>query len=258
MDEEKVFKALADAHRRLLLDVLFERDGRTLSELEAYLPMTRFGVMKHLDVLEEAGLLTTRKIGREKHHYLNPVPIQFVYDRWVSKYAQPITQALSDLKLALEGDEMAANRPAHVYQIFIRTTPEKLWQALTDGTITPQYYFGTRVESTWQTGAAYTYRYADDRPMIEGKILEIDPPRRIVMTFLPRWEDAEEAPGVSRVTFEIEPEGAVCKLTLTHDDLDPHAPSSKGIREGWARILSALKTVLETGETLVEGAGGNR
>jgi DNA-binding transcriptional ArsR family regulator len=100
MDE--VFKALADPTRRGLLDRLFERDGQTLGELEEGLSMTRFGVMKHLKVLEEAGLLTTRKRGREKLHFLNPVPIRLVYERWVSKYAEPWASALSELKTEIE------------------------------------------------------------------------------------------------------------------------------------------------------------
>ena len=103
MDE--VFKALADPTRRGLLDALFERDGQTLSELEGRLPMTRFGVMKHLRVLEQAGLVKTRKRGREKLHFLNPVPIRLVHDRWVSKYAEPWTAALSGLKQELEKEE---------------------------------------------------------------------------------------------------------------------------------------------------------
>jgi DNA-binding transcriptional ArsR family regulator len=100
MDE--VFKALADPTRRTLLDQLFEDDGQTLSALEERLPMTRFGVMKHLKVLEEAGLVTTKKRGREKLHFLNPVPIRLVYERWVSKYAEPWAAALTGLKHDLE------------------------------------------------------------------------------------------------------------------------------------------------------------
>jgi DNA-binding transcriptional ArsR family regulator len=102
---DAVFKALADPTRRGLLDRLFEEDGQTLSALEERLPMTRFGVMKHLRVLEEAGLVTTRRNGREKHHFLNPVPIQLVHDRWVSKYAEPMAAALSGLKQQLESEE---------------------------------------------------------------------------------------------------------------------------------------------------------
>jgi DNA-binding transcriptional ArsR family regulator len=97
-----VFKALADPTRRSLLDELFEQDGQTLSALEQRLPMTRFGVMKHLKVLEEAGLVTTRRNGREKLHFLNPVPIRLLHDRWVSKYAEPWAATLSGLKRELE------------------------------------------------------------------------------------------------------------------------------------------------------------
>jgi DNA-binding transcriptional ArsR family regulator len=102
---DEVFKALADPTRRGLLDALFERDGQSLSELEGRLPMSRFGVMKHLKVLEGAGLVTARKRGREKLHYLNPVPIRRVHDRWVSKYAEPWASALTELKRELEEDE---------------------------------------------------------------------------------------------------------------------------------------------------------
>src|SRR4051794_17140027 len=104
MDE--VFRALADPTRRGLLDELFTHDGQSLSALEENLPMTRFGVMKHLRVLERAGLITTRKRGREKLHFLNPVPIRLVHDRWVSKYAEPWTAALTGLKRELEDREM--------------------------------------------------------------------------------------------------------------------------------------------------------
>ena len=102
MEDEQVFRALADPSRRLLLDRLFERDGRTLSELQSQLAMTRFGVMKHLRVLEGAGLLTTRKAGREKLHFLNPVPIRLIHDRWIDKYPERQVSALADLKSELE------------------------------------------------------------------------------------------------------------------------------------------------------------
>jgi DNA-binding transcriptional ArsR family regulator len=102
---DEVFKALADPTRRKLLDLLFERDGQTLTALEQQLPMSRFGVMKHLKVLEGAGLVTTRKRGREKLHFLNPVPIRLVHDRWVNKYAEPWASALSQLKDEIEEDE---------------------------------------------------------------------------------------------------------------------------------------------------------
>jgi DNA-binding transcriptional ArsR family regulator len=102
MDDDPVFRALADPTRRHLLDRLFERDGRTLTELESDLEMTRFGVMKHLRVLEDAGLVVTRRSGREKLHYLNPVPIRLIHDRWITKYAERRVSALADLKTQLE------------------------------------------------------------------------------------------------------------------------------------------------------------
>jgi len=101
-DDDRVFKALADPTRRLLLDRLFERDGRTLTELESGLEMTRFGVMKHLRILEGAGLVVTRRAGREKHHYLNPVPVRLIHDRWIDKYTERRVSALADLKQELE------------------------------------------------------------------------------------------------------------------------------------------------------------
>src|SRR5207302_6496603 len=123
-----VFKALAGPNGRRRLDRLFKRDGQTLGEMCERVDITRFGVMKHLRVLEEAGLVATQKSGREKLHYLNPMPIRLVHDRWVSKYRAPFAAALSELKTTLE-EPMAETQ---LYELFIRTTPEKLWQALTD------------------------------------------------------------------------------------------------------------------------------
>ena len=245
LSQDDVFKALADASRRLLLDLLQERDGQTLSELQVHLPMTRFGCMKHLQVLEDAGLITTRKVGREKLHYLNPVPIQLVYDRWVGKYARPWARTLTGLKYALEEIDMT-NKPAHIFEIFIRATPEQLWQALTDGDLTAQYYYGARVESDWAPGSPYAYRGGDGSTMIDGTVVESDPPRRLVTTF--RAAFAKDL--TSTVTWEIAPAGSVCKLTLTHGDLDFESPLGLSVRDGWARILSGLKTLLETGQPL--------
>jgi uncharacterized protein YndB with AHSA1/START domain/DNA-binding transcriptional ArsR family regulator len=253
MNDEFVFKALADQHRRTLLDALQARDGQTLGELESLLPMTRFGTMKHLQILEDAGLITTRKVGREKHHYLNTVPIQMVYERWVSKYAQPWAQSLAGLKSLLEQEHTMNETPAHVFQVFIRTTPEKLWQTLTDGAFTPQYYFGSRVESTWEVGAPYRYVAPDGTVLLDGEVTEIDPPKYMVTTFNPRYAQGADAFPPSVVRYEIIPEGTVCKLTLTHYDLPVTHPAAAGIIEGWNRILSGLKTLLETGTPLVTG-----
>jgi DNA-binding transcriptional ArsR family regulator len=162
---DAIFKALADPTRRSLLDELFERDGQTLGALEQRLPMTRFGVMKHLKVLEQAGLVITRRRGREKLHFLNPVPIRLVHDRWVSKYAEPWASALSDLKTRIEEEaEMdtqtsSAKRPwtasptDKVFEIYIKTTPERLWQAITDDHMRRKYSFGVGIRGDWSPGS---------------------------------------------------------------------------------------------------------
>src|SRR3989440_10887683 len=142
-----VFRALADPTRRSLLDELYEQDGQSLSALERRLPMSRFGVMKHLKLLEQAGLVTTRKRGREKLHFLNPVPIRLVHDRWVSKYAEPWAATLSGLKKTLEEELMEK-----VFEIYIKTTPDRLWEAITDPDIRSKYTFGARIESDWTPG----------------------------------------------------------------------------------------------------------
>jgi uncharacterized protein YndB with AHSA1/START domain len=254
---DEVFKALADSSRRRLLDQLFRRDGQTLGELEAHLPaMTRFGVMKHLRVLEQSGLLTTHRVGRQKLHYLNPVPIRRVFDRWTSKYARPFTHALADLKEHLEGDvEMSEpKRPEHVYQVYIRTTPEKLWKAITDPAFIKQYFYQHTVESDWRKGSGYVHRADDGTVWIEGKILDIEPPRRLVHTFACPANEETRGDRPSRVTWLIEQMGETCRLTLVHDDFDDETATFRSVRQGWNPILSGLKTLLETGDRLVIGA----
>ena len=160
------FRALADPNRRVLLDRLFERDGQTLGELCEYLPeMTRFGVMKHLGVLEEADLVTTVKVGREKRHYLNPVPIRLVHDRWIGKFAEPVVGAMSTLKSKLETPMDTFD---HIYAIQIKASPDRVWQAITDGDETVRYYYGTRVVSDWPAGAPLRYAYPDGTIAADG------------------------------------------------------------------------------------------
>jgi|SRR6187399_653601 len=243
MDE--VFKALADPTRRSLLDELFERDGQSLSELEQRLPMTRFGVMKHLRVLEQAGLVKTRKRGREKLHFLNPVPIRLVHDRWVSKYAEPWAAALSGLKHDLEKEKTMEK----VFEIYIKTTPERLWEAITDPALRAKYSFGVGVDSDWSPGSSYeSVHPAAGIEIAAGENLEVEPPRRLVQSFTALWSDEVKSEGTSRVTWEIEPVGDSCQLTVTHDQLPEGANSE--LYGGWPMILSGLKTLLETGEEL--------
>jgi len=242
MDE--VFKALADPTRRSLLDELFRQDGQTLSVLEQRLPMTRFGVMKHLKVLEEAGLVVTRRRGREKLHFLNPVPIRLVHDRWVSKYAEPWAATLSGLKHELEGKTMEK-----VFEIYIKTTPERLWEAITDPELRQKYNFGVGVSSDWAPGSRYESVHPGAGITIAaGENLEVDRPRRLVQSFNALWSDDVKAEGTSRVTWEIEPVGDSCRLTVIHDQLSEGA--NEELYGGWPMILSGLKTLLETGELL--------
>jgi uncharacterized protein YndB with AHSA1/START domain/DNA-binding transcriptional ArsR family regulator len=246
---DRVFRALADPTRRKLLDRLYRRDGQTLAELCTGLPMTRFGTTKHLRVLEGAGLVSTRKQGREKLHFLNPVPLRLVHDRWTSKYAAPFTRALGALKQRLE-KPMADAKLKHVYEVYIRTTPEKLWQAITDPAFTRQYFYGGEVKSDWKKGASYVHRAPDGRSMLEGKVVEIDPPRRLVQTFSATFGDDTKGDRPSRVTWLIEAKRDVCKLTLTHDDFDGETATYKSVGPGWNPVLSGLKTLLETGKPL--------
>jgi uncharacterized protein YndB with AHSA1/START domain len=242
--DDPVFGALADPTRRGLLDELFREDGQTLSELEARLPMTRFGVMKHLRVLEEAGLVTTKRRGREKLHFLNPVPIRVVYERWVSKYAEPWTATLTNLKRRIEAETMEK-----VYEIYIKTTPERLWHAITDPEMRAVYNFGVGVESKWNKGSAYQAKHPKAPGFLwQGVNLEVTPPIRLVQTFTALWGDDVKAEGESRVTWEIEPVGDSCRLTVTHDQLREGANDQ--LYGGWPMILSGLKTLLETGEHL--------
>jgi len=240
MDE--VFKALADPTRRSLLDQLFEQDGQSLSALEQRLSMTRFGVMKHLRVLEQAGLVVTRKRGREKLHFLNPVPIRLVHDRWVGKYAEPWAAGLSDLKHNLEDRTMEK-----VFEIYIKTTPERLWEAITDPDMRSVYNFGARLDSDWSPGSRYEMG-VPGMLLGEGENLEVDPPRRLVQSFTALWSDDVKAEGPSRVTWEIEQVGDSCQLTVIHDQLREGANGE--LYGGWPMILSGLKTLLETGQTL--------
>ena len=244
------FRALGDRSRRLLLDRLRERDGQTLGELCRWLPeMTRFGVMRHLGVLEEAGLVSTRRVGREKRHYLNPVPIRLIHDRWISKYAEPVVGTLSALKSRLEGRTMAISAPDHVYSVYVKADPERIWRAITDGVETEQYYYGTRVGSDWSPGSRIVYEYPDGRVAADGEVLEIDRPRRLAMTFHARWDPEVEAEGPVRMTWEIEPSGdGSSKVTVVSSGLGPK--TREEFSGGIVYIVSGLKTWLETGAAM--------
>jgi uncharacterized protein YndB with AHSA1/START domain len=242
-DLDLVFKGLADSTRRELLDELFRRDGQTLVALASRFDMTRVAVAKHLGLLEAAGLVVTRRRGREKLHFLNPVPIRLIHDRWVSKYTEVWAAGLVDLKHDLE------DTVEKVFEIYIRTTPERLWQAITDPEVRARFQFGTRIDSGWEPGSSYQVTHAGaPGPLIEGENLEVDPPRRLVQSARALWDDSVASEGTSRVTWEIEPVADSCRLTVTHDQLRPDADAH--LYGGWPMILSGLKTWLETGQEL--------
>lgn len=255
MEDEPVFRALADSSRRRLLDLLFERDGRTLSELEPELPMTRFGVMKHLRVLQEAGLITTRKVGREKHHYLNPIPIQLIADRWINKYSAARASALADLKTVLEGGKTMVTEaaPKLVYQIIIKAPQERVWEAITKPEFTSRYYYGCALKTDLTVGSPLTYQMPNGAPIVEGEVVACEPPNRLAHTYHSLWPPMnEDAP--TRVTWELEAmPGGITRVTVVHEEFQGQTATYKGLEGGgWTWILSNLKTVLETGEPLPE------
>ncbi|MBF6164204.1 metalloregulator ArsR/SmtB family transcription factor [Streptomyces gardneri] len=261
MDE--VFRALADPSRRRLLDSLNARNGQTLRELCAGLAMARQSVSKHLAMLEAANLITTRRSGREKLHYLNAEPINAIAERWINRYDRARVGILADLKRALEEQPMGDN--AFVYTTYIKTTPEKLWQALTDPVFTDRYW-GTGFDTDWRPGSVMEWRqrgWAHKDP--EQVVLESEPYRRLSYTwhtFDPALAEAFELnpddvaawarEPRSKVAFEIEPKGEVVKLTVVHDGFEPGSAVLEAIRGGWPSILSNLKTLLETGDVLSE------
>jgi DNA-binding transcriptional ArsR family regulator/uncharacterized protein YndB with AHSA1/START domain len=246
---DAIFKALADPTRRDLLDRLRQRDGQTLTELESALNMTRFGVMKHLDVLEGANLVVTRKVGRFKYHYLNTAPVQELVDRWIEPITrQPMTRAILDLKSTLEGDTQmpSKQKPDFVLETFIRATPEKIWEALTSSELTTLFNISNAAfHGKLEKDERYEYIRSDGSVMLSGTILRAEPFSHLEMTFVPGWGDGERK--ASRNIYEIVAQGQVSKLTVLHFDIPA---DYEGVREGWARVTASLKSLLETGQAL--------
>ena len=260
---EEVFRALADATRRKLLDSLNARNGQNLRELCAGLNMARQSVSKHLAVLEKANLVTTVPHGREKLHYLNAVPINDIAERWIGRYDQQRLAALSDLKNALE--ETPMQKPEFVYTTYINTTPERLWRALTEPAFTRRYW-GLAFHTDWKVGSPMTMELEKGGVTIADPaqvVLESAPYKRLAYTwhtFTPEWAEAygfsdEYLSTVaserrSKVTFDIEPVEQMAKLTVLHDGFEPGSTVFEGISAGWPRLLSDLKTLLESGDAL--------
>ncbi len=245
---DMVFKALADPGRRLLLDRLRQDNGQTLGQLCEYLEMARQSVSQHLAVLESANLITSVRRGRLKLHYLNPVPLHEIARRWIQEFEYPRLHALRALKENAEEADMttADGKPSFVYVTFIHSTPEKVWEALTDADLTAQYWGHSNV-SDWQPGSRWEHLRTDGSGIadVEGEVIESSPPRRLVITF----GGADEAGRPSVVRFDIEPHHDIVRLTVTHTDI-PTASDYEAAAAGWAAVMSNLKSLLETGRVL--------
>jgi uncharacterized protein YndB with AHSA1/START domain/DNA-binding transcriptional ArsR family regulator len=238
---DEVFKALADSTRRYLLDLLHEQGGQTLGELCGRVDMTRQAATQHLAVLEAANLVSSVRRGREKLHYLNPVPLHEMQQRWIDKFERPRLRVLSAVKRQAEDD--MSDRPTFVYVTYIESTPEKVWRALTDADLTGQYW-GHRNVSDWQVGSRWEHQRMDGSGIadVAGEVLVSDPPRRLVTT----WSGADEP---SQVTFDIERYEDIVRLTVTHENLADEGEHAD-VASGWSAVLSNLKTMLETGHAL--------
>ncbi len=248
---DKVFKAINDPSRRLLLDSLFERDGQKLGELTALLPeMTRYGVMNHLRILAEADLVTTHKQGRSKYHYLNSVPIKLIHDRWITKYTEPGVGAVAEIKARLETGGQAMDRPAHIYEAYIKASVYEVWDAIVNPDKTAQYFYGTKVDSTWEVGAEMNYFYPDGRKASEGHIIAIDAPRRLEFTFQALWDEELVADGPAREVWGLAEVNGMVKLTIELYDVDVESKTVADFSGGFPYIVSGLKSLVETGEAL--------
>ena len=277
-DDDRVFKALADPTRRFLLDRLFERDGRTLTELESDVEMTRFGVMKHLRVLEDADLVVARRSGREKLHFLNPVPIRLIHDRWIDKYTE--RQAVGagppeartregGLGMTTETETMVTTQ---VYRVYIKASPQAVWDAIDEDPSGPSST-ATAAASNSTSARAALHRVATEEMkaaraeiggaptpdvIVDGEVIEADPPHRLVQTWRMLMDPGTTAEGFTRLTYEIvETRPGVSKLTLTHElEGAPRLATfvggdmeSIGAGGGWAEALGDPKTLLETGSS---------
>jgi DNA-binding transcriptional ArsR family regulator/uncharacterized protein YndB with AHSA1/START domain len=273
---DAIFRALADPSRRELLDRLNARNGQNLSELCDGLGMARQSVTKHLAVLEAANLVTTLRRGREKLHFLNTAPINDIADRWINRYNRRRAQTLAAVKRALEADAMSETE--FVYSTYIKTTPEKLWAALTQPAVTLQYW-GIALYSDWRVGSPVKWstdgskdaaRAVTSEPDEEDSVvLEAVPYQRLSYTWhnyqpehaeLFGWDAAYLAElrtqPLSKVTFEIEQRGPAVKLTVIHDGFEPGSEmleacsGRKPQTGGWPELIADLKSLLETGDTM--------
>lgn len=263
-DGDLVFRALADKSRRELLDRLYRRAGQSLTELCKGLGMTRPAVAKHLRIAQDANLITVQWRGREKLHFLNPVPINDITERWIGKFERPRLGALSDLRSSLEApapadtlaDEhrerkTAMNESRYDYVTYVRSPPETVWTALTSAEQMRAYFFGLPFEADLRKGGAWRRLFPDGALMAEGEFVDFEPPSRLTMT----WRHAEpekRAEGFSRCVMELEPAGTATRLTVSHSIAVANSRLIGAVAAAWPQVLSNLKSYLETGEVTLK------
>ncbi|MDF2587160.1 MAG: ArsR family transcriptional regulator [Anaerocolumna sp.] len=241
---EKIFNALGDKSRRYLLDLLYERNGQTLSELSSHLDMSRQAVTKHLKILEDANLIVPVWKGKEKLHYLNPVPLRLIYSRWISKFDEDRLQGLYNMKDELENNTLEDKMKGFVYQIVIAASAEKVWESLTNPEFTQKFWFGRKVVSDWEVGSDVKVITPEDNAEVNGKVLEYKPFTRLSYTW--KTPDITSEDEVTTVVFELQEMGPTTKVTILHD-MDAESAKFNQAAAGWTFILCGLKTYLETG-----------
>jgi uncharacterized protein YndB with AHSA1/START domain len=280
-DMALVFKALADESRRQILDIVKGDEGISVNGVAEHFEFSRFAVMKHLRILEEANLLRIEKDGRFRKIHINAIPIQMIYDRWLSQYSRHWASGLTRLKYELESKAAASTsvyaaaslpkgfqrKPLgvtkenvmekeikQVYVMYIRASIEKLWDALVKAELTPEWFAGMAVKFEPKVGAALTYEAkgpdGNEMALVKGKVLELEPKKKLAYTFSLQVDEKVRADKESRVKYELEPSGDSIKLTVTHDQFETETPSYHGTSAGWPMHLSTLKTWVETGKAL--------
>jgi uncharacterized protein YndB with AHSA1/START domain/DNA-binding transcriptional ArsR family regulator len=240
---DKIFNALGDKSRRYLMDLLYERNGQSLTELSSNLDMSRQAVTKHLKILESANLVVPVWKGKEKLHYLNTVPLRLIYSRWINKFDEDRIQGLYELKNDLENITQEVKMKGFVYQIVIATSAEKVWESLTKPEFTQKFWFGRSVISDWEVGSVVSIITPDGKEEMKGEVIEFQPNKRLSYT----WKTPEEAfTETTTVVFELQEMGPMTKLTILHD-MDAESAKFQQAAAGWTFILCGLKTFLETG-----------
>lgn len=255
VDADKLFKALADSGRRRLLDMLHERAGLTLGELCEGLDMRRQSVSQHLELLEDANLVTSVRDGRRKLHYLNSVPIHQIQTRWIWKFEEPRLAALEELKKLAEENAMTDSSqpgrvPDYVYTTYIKATAEQVWNAVTDPETTANFWGHAQV-SDWSVGSQVEHVRADGSGIADaaGTVVAVDPPHHLSFSFGEPTHADDPTSEQSIVTFQIEPYRDIVKLTLTQSQFRSQADRD-AVGQGWPTVLANLKTLLETGDVL--------